>query len=30
MALAQAAFGAPDPRWPAHCRIMGCQVVRGV
>jgi hypothetical protein len=19
-----------DPRWPVHCRIMGCQVVRGI
>ena len=30
MALAQPAIGAHDPRWPAHCRIMGCQVVRGM
>jgi hypothetical protein len=28
MALAQAAFGAHDPRWPAHCRITACQAVR--
>ena len=28
MALAQPAYGAHDPRWPAHCRITGCQVVR--
>ena len=28
MALAQPAIGAHDPRWPAHCRITGCQVVR--
>ena len=30
MALAQPAIGAHDPRWPAHCRITGCQVVRGM
>ena len=23
-------IGAHDPRWPAHCRITGCQVVRGM
>ena len=30
MALAQPAIGAHDPRWPAHCRITGRQVVRGM